>query len=466
MLPVNVEVNVKPVFAQLIHSGPYEGPCRVGAKADLSPDAERQRGRAQFETFTSELSAALPPRVRLLAPTYLEWHDDFVLPQSELAKLELDIHEADLVLMGPGGLDQYPAISIAHRYSKPVGRLGWVGSVDIAAYLGSRGMEGYAFLDYAHLSEMLTLFRVRKALQSTRMLVAVEGNSSVPSGVVSSIWDFEGLKKRYGVDYTCVPARDIVEGMHDLDQGALEQVEATTNRLLDNAQDVHMSRENVLPSVAFYVATWKALDKYECNAFTIPCFELCAKQVPATSRVTFCLTHTLLKDQGIPSACEADTNVLMAITLLTYLSRQSAFMGNTYLVDRTENILAVHHDVPGLKMKGIDGPDLPYELRPFTTGGWGVTVRYDFSRDAGAPVTLARFNPAGTKVLVAKGEIVGSDGFDKVGCSLSAHIKVRDIVDLFHKELDFGHHLAMVYGDYVDPVKQLGQMMGFEVVEA
>ena len=49
---------------------------------------------------------------------------------------------------------------------------------------------------------------------------------------------------------------------------------------------------------------------------------------------------------------------------------------------------------------------------------------------------------------------------------MSAHIKVRDIVELFHKELDFGHHLAMVYGDYVDPVKQLGQMMGFEVVEA
>ena len=225
-----------------------------------------------------------------------------------------------------------------------------------------------------------------------------------------------------------------------------------------------MSRENVLPSVAFYVATWKALDKYECNAFTIPCFELCAKQVPATSRVTFCLTHTLLKDPGIPSACEADTNVLMAITLLTYLSRQSAFMGNTYLVDRTENILAVHHDVPGLKMKGIDGPDLPYELRPFTTGGWGVTVRYDFSRDAGAPVTLARFNPAGTKVLVAKGEIAGSDGFDKVGCSLSAHIKVRDIVELFHKELDFGHHLAMVYGDYVPHLVECCRVLGIKPI--
>jgi len=36
-------------------------------------------GGESSETFTSELSAALPPpRLRLLPPTYLEWHDDFV----------------------------------------------------------------------------------------------------------------------------------------------------------------------------------------------------------------------------------------------------------------------------------------------------------------------------------------------------------------------------------------------------
>ena len=53
----------------------------------------------------------------------------------------------------------------------------------------------------------------------------------------------------------------------------------------------------------------------------------------------FCLTHSRLRDEGIPSACEADTNVLMAITLLMYLSVKSVYMGNSYLVDRGENIL-------------------------------------------------------------------------------------------------------------------------------
>ena len=109
--------------------------------------------------------------------------------------------------------------------------------------------------------------------------------------------------------------------------------------------------------------------------------------------------------------------------------------------------------------------DLPYEIRNFTFSGWGATIRCDFARDVGEPVTLARFDPTARKLLVAVGEIAGGKGFNGIGCSLTAHIKVRDAVDLLHKEVDFGHHLALAYGDYAADMKQLGELMGFEVVE-
>jgi len=466
MKPIDVQVNVKPVFAQLIHSGAYEGPCRVGKKEDLTPEAERERGRNEFQASVRDLKANLSDDVRVLEPVSMEWKDDFVVSECELARLQPDVQEADLVLGLPSGLGQYPAIRIAHRYGRPVGTMGWVASIDTTAYLRSRDMEGYSFLDYEHLNQVLSLLRARKAFRQTRFLVATEGNSMVPTGVVSSIWDLEGLKARYGIDYACVPARDIIRGMEDLTKAEMEQVDGIATRLVKNAQATHMSTDDVARSVRFYMATKRALDRYECNAFVIPCFEVCARQILEEQRVTFCLTHSLLKDEGIPSACEADCNVLMAISLLMYLSNKSAYMGNSYSVSREENMLAVHHDVPGLKMKGLDGPDLPYEIRNFAVGGWGATIRYDFAQDMGAPVTLARYDPTGTRVLVVGGRIAGGGGFDRVGCSLSVYVKVRDIVDLYHKEMDFGHHLAMVYGDYVDQVKQLGAVMGFEVVEA
>jgi len=470
--PIDVKANILPVFPQLVHTEPYEGPCRVGEMGTLTPEADRQRGQEQFGAFVSTLKEHLPSAARLLEPVYLEWHDDFVLPKSELAKLIPAVYDADLVLIGAAGLPQYPAITIAHEFGKPVGMMptgpgGWMTGVDIAAYLRSRGMEGYAFFDYADLSRYISLLQVRKAFRQTRFFIAGEGNSLVPSGVVSSLWDVEGLKQRYGIDYALVPADELTRQMDALTEEDRAEARRITTRLIENAEAVHMSEEDILPSVEFYLAARKALEKHEANAFVIPCFEICAKQVMQKRRVTFCLTHTLLKDAGIPSACEADVNALMAISLLTYVARKSVYMGNTYLVDRDRNILAVHHDVPGLKMKGLDAPDLPYQIRSFTVGGWGVTVRYDFSRDLGETVTLARFNPVGTKVLVARGEIAGSGGVDEVGCSLSVHIKLaNDIRDFFYKQRDFGHHLAMVYGDYIEDIKMLGEIMGFEVVEA
>jgi hypothetical protein len=69
-------------------------------------------------------------------------------------------------------------------------------------------------------------------------------------------------------------------------------------------------------------------------------------------------------------------------------------------------------------------------------------------------------------LLVVKGEIAGCSGFSDIGCSLCAHIRVSNIEGLFQKEMDFGHHLVMVYGNYVEEIKGLSKLMGFEVVEA
>jgi len=221
-----------------------------------------------------------------------------------------------------------------------------------------------------------------------------------------------------------------------------------------------------LPSAKFYVAVREMMDELECNAFTIPCFELCARQVPERHKVTFCLAHSLLKDRGYPSACEGDLNVLMAMGALMYLSGKSAHMGNCSLLSKDQNIVRIGHSVPGLKMKGLDGPELPYAIRPFTVGGWGPTLRYDFSRDLGEPVTLARFDPKARKLLVTLGQVAGGDGYDQIGCSLGVHVSVKDVVDFFDKQQDFGHHMAMVYGNYTDDLRRLGPMMDIQIVQA
>ena len=462
--PIDLKVGVKPVFVQLIHSGSYEGPCRVGDRKSLDPETERARGEENFKRFVEDLKANLSPDARMLEPVRIEWGDNWLIPERELKKLEGDLEDVDLFFVS-GGLSQYPAITIGHRYGKPIAMMGAVVTVDVASYLRSRGLEGYAPLDFAELNRLISLLKVRKAVRNTKVLLALEGDL-IPVGVVSTIWDLDDLRDRLGVDHVSIPAREIFRRMETMPEEDLKKAEELTDGLIERAEKVHMSRGDILQSAKFYVTVRRMMDELECNAFVIPCFEICARRLAEDNRLTFCLTHSLLKDEGYPAACEGDINVLMAMALLMYTSGKSAYMGNSYIVNRTENVIAVHHDVPGLKMKGLNGPDLPYEIRNFTVGGWGATIRYDFSRDIGEPVTMARFNPAATKLLVARGEIAGSGGFDRVGCSLSAHVKVRDAVELLHKEVDFGHHLALVYGDYTEELRELGRMMGIEVIEA
>ena len=461
--PIDVRVAVKPVYVQLLHSGAYEGPCRVGSKEELDPEKEKQRADERFSSWTKQSEEQLSDEAHLLEPVKLDWSDDWHLPDEELRKLDAAAEAVDLYLV-QGGLSQYPAVAIARRFRKPLAMVGTVVTVDVAAHLRSRGLEGYAPLDLEELNRLISRLRVRKAISSTRILHALEGDA-ISVGVVSTIHDLDDLENRFGVQHVTVPAARLMERMNSLPPDALAEAEQLADRLLEGAEQSHMTRENLLPSVKFFVAARNRMEELECNAFTIPCFELCARRVPSELKVGFCLAHSLLKDMGYPAACEGDVNVLMAMAVLMYTSGRSSYMGNSSLISKQDNLIRIGHDVPGLKMKGFDADDLPYTLTPFTQGGWGATIRYDFSRDVGEPVTLARFDPAARRLLVATGEITGGGGVDTLGCSLSADMRVKDAVELFHREADFGHHRAMGYGDYAEELRELAGVMDFDIVE-
>ena len=478
--PINIKINVKPIFPWFVHSGIYVGPCRPSA---IDPSIEEAQGKKSFEEFVENIKKNLPENVEVLEPVYIRWKDNWIVPESELKKLEKDEHKVDLYLIAGTHLSQYPAVKIAMRYKKPIAMIGQIVNIDAVANLRSRGIEAYALVGVEDLKYLLSLLRVRKAFQNTKLLIVNEGDV-IPRGVLSSVKSLEDIKTRFGIDYRMISSLEVFQELDNVEKNEdyLKRAEEITDDLIRNSKKVHMKREYIIKSVSFYLAIKNLLNKYESNAFTIPCFELCAKRIPEKKEVTFCLTHVLLKDEGYPSACEGDVNVLLSIALLMYLSRKSVYMGNAFLWDAMsyamslygikanlpkvgKNIMAISHDVPGLKMKGFDKPTLPYEIRNFTSKGWGATIRYDFSLDKGEVVTMARFNPDLTKLLIVKGEIVGSIGFSEIGCTLGALVKVKEAINLYHKMADFGHHLAMVYGNYIRELKDLGKLMGLEVIE-
>jgi len=458
--PIYTKIGVKPVYGALVHRDAKEGPCRVGNKVTLSPQTERNRFKEDFKRFIGDIKDNLTEEVTILKPVYIEYGEDFTVREREFKKLEDDLEKVDLFLLSY----RVPGIE---RYRKPIAMIGrGVTNVDISAYLRDRGREGYALFDYDELNELISLLRVRKAVAQTRIL-RLAGEELIPWGVVSSIYDFGKLKDKFGIECRTVHFKEFFEKMEGLIEDEKEQKNAKdiTDRLIKNADKVHMRKEDITKSICFYLTVRRLMEEFGCNAFTSSCFELCGSKIPAERKFTPCLTHTLLKDEGYPSSCEEDISVLLSMILLMYISKKSSYMGNPSVKARDENIMTIIHDVPGLKMHGLKGKNLPYEIRNFTVGGWGAHIRYNFSQDKEKMVTLGRFSPSAEKILIMKGEIVRGLNFNEIGCSLGVEIKLSDAMRYFHLASDFGHHLAMVYGDYTQKMRKLGELMGFETVE-
>jgi L-fucose isomerase-like protein len=175
------------------------------------------------------------------------------------------------------------------------------------------------------------------------------------------------------------------------------------------------------------------------------------------------MTHSLLKNAGFPSACEKDLNALLSMAVMMYVSHKPAYMGNPDF-DLGTDILTLHHSDSPTKMNGFDQPDDYYEIKSFTESGFGATLRYDYERKKGQMVTLSRFDPSGKRIILTRGEISGGTGMDGFGCSQKVSIKIPDAREMQRKMQDFGHHLVMVFDDWTGEIRDLGDMMGFEVV--
>ena len=164
-----------------------------------------------------------------------------------------------------------------------------------------------------------------------------------------------------------------------------------------------MPAENVVKDAEFYLAVKKMLAQRECNAFTIPCFEICATMELQRRNLTFCLAHSLLTDEGIPSACAGDVCSIVTKCILMSIAGKAPYMGNTMVMDRKANQLRLLHDVPCRKMKGYNQPDMPVELVSFTLDNWGTTMRYNFAQDIGDTITLINISPDMKKMMIVKG---------------------------------------------------------------
>lgn len=486
---VDIKLNVKPVFSQLIHYHAYEGPCRLGGKEMLTREFDEHAAAQKYEAFKNDMQNNLPDCINVLDPVYVQFFDDFIIPDDEVEKIIEKDGEVDFYLFD-GFFQQLFAKEVARRTKKPVGIIGMMAGPDGTAYLKAMGFEAYPFIDRSDLEYVLKLLQVKKAVANTHCLLAFR-NQAIADSETSNFTHLEEVKNRVGMRTRYINVEDVLKAFEEWEEELTPESERLAEELVAGAAACHMDGKKYTPKdIRFYLTVKKLLEKHDCNAFTIPCPEVCATRYLNDNQFLFCLAHSLLKEDGIPSACAVDMNALLCISILTSLTDKAPHMGNVHpfakdtfeksvksaqsnpkalkIADEIlheENVVMMFHAVPTRNMHGRDH-QTAYELRNFTTSGFGTTMRYDYNQDKGATLTMIRFDPLVKKVHLVKSKLLCGSGLDTVGCSTGFFFQVENVKDFFKKQGCVGHHYTWVFGDYTEEMKDLMEMMGIEVMES
>ncbi len=475
---IDVKVNIRPVFSNRVHTAVWEGPCRVGDPERLSPEYEKRTGREQCKVWGRQLKENISSEyANVLDPVYIEFCENFYISDEQLDKLKEDLEDTDIFLISY-------RVSGIERLGKPISMINRGPTpIDLGAYYADIGAEFYFGYDYEEYNEIIKLLQVKKAIRNTKILVLTTGEQS-PVSVVSSNPDIYGLNQKYGIRSARRSMKDVFDVIKRLDADDKRLKEA--EEINAGAESSAVPSDVMVSDLRYRDAVKAMMEELGCNAFTTACMELCASRLPMQFKCTPCLTHSLLKDGGIPTACEEDINALLATMVFMYLTKKSVFMGNASLVKPhqrpmedlrvsrlvsgpaegfDEYALEIRHSVPGRKMEGFDKPDMPYEVGQFTFAGWGTKLQIDMANAETKTVTIGRFSRDGNSFMITRGEVLGC-AYHTFGCSPDVYYRTEGgAYEFVHAlaEGRYGHHLAVVYGDCVDEIKRLGKMVGFNV---
>jgi len=460
-------INLKPVMTNMIHTGVWEGPCRFNVQPPAEETAAAQKRFNEWVADIKANSLGLDAEdVSILEPVHITFSEEFVLKPHQLNKLRKDSSETDVFFVAPHG-SSIASFDIGKEFRKPIILQGLnCRTVDICAYSRTNGLEVFVPHRKEELRKLASLLRARKVFAQTRVLLPTDrGLPAVAS--LAGINNPDMLRERFGIEVVRISYRELADEMERVMSSAAETQEAgrLARQLIEGADKTYLEDKYVVRSMEFHNTIRNLMRRHRCNAFTIECFEFCSSRLPEKWDITPCVIHTLFKDQDIASACEADLGALLSMRLLMSIAKKSSHLGNMFL--REPNTLVINHSAPGIKMNGFSEPGLPYQLGRFVRSGWGTKAVVDFTNNAEKRVTVARMNPTATKVLLLKGRLAGSSGWDedRLGCSVEAHIKPVESGDsaaFARKQKDYGNHLIWTYGDYVDDMVELCDMLGLQ----
>lgn len=306
--------------------------------------------------------------------------------------------------------------------------------------------------DWNELEKVAALMRVPARMKRTRIL-AVGGPHGTPAAC-----KVEEVKARFGAELVPISNEVVIEAYQAVDPKAAE-AEAEEYWISQAQQIVEPSREEIIDSARMFLGVKNLMIRENAQAIT-------SRHCMGTPRG--CLTFSKLNDMGMVGACEGDIDSTLTMLLFAYAFRVPGFISDP-VIDTAKNAMIHFHCTSATRMDGPQGKRLPFSIRTQTDSRGGVALEVE--NRVGQPITCAKLVNLDT-MLINTGKIIETSK-SPLACRTQFTQSVGDAKRLF---LNWGEdvidadvmtllHRAVFYGDYMEPIRTLGDLMGFKVIE-
>jgi len=382
--------------------------------------------------------------------------DVIVNEEKDVSLLNGHVAKADAILLYKPHLGLGDCVVKTSEYNLPIILFNDEGIVnnplDALEYVYPKEKVWVA-VDYQDINNCLMALSAKKKMGQTRILIL---NADYPhwERFLSRIrGGREAIRKKLGIDLEYVKSEDVIRKWENVDG---ERAKPLVEKWMKEAEKVVEPSEKDLLSVAkLYIVMRDLLKEKNAHAVTMAYGD---NPLPVP-----CFAYTNLRDEGTPSACEADIISLLSMVILHYLLGKPCFMGNTF-VDLADETLIMSHCVCPRKMEGYNTNAAPYKLRRYHREKFAGSVTAFVKMKTDQEVTICRLGGDLESMLIASGIIVDCVEMDSDQyCRVKAKVKIKNPKEFIHKTS--GNHHVMVYGDYRESLRRLNEILDITTIE-
>ena len=290
----------------------------------------------------------------------------------------------------------------------------------------------------------------------------------------------QGLKKsRFGViGQPCPGMIDVEVETGDLERALgvtavefpfenfLKLVESTSperageaaGRLMAAARGFHqVDAERLTDNLRLYVVLRDLIRANRLDGYCLRCWPELRDQ----HGITPCASHALLAEDGIANTCEVDLPALVTTHILGRLADSPAF--NFDITGYLEGGDAIQLAHCGAAAPSLAEDPGKVSLRTHMRTGTGATVEFPFRPGEVTLAKLLRPTDGRFTLFAASGRVVDSGNVRGSVATVWPNPSAADFLDRILRE-GVEHHIALVYGSWVEELKLLCEFAGLRCV--